>query len=117
PGDTLTYSATLNNSQPLPSWLRFNPTTRTFNGTTPGLQNLAIKLTATDTANASVSDVITLRLSSQGVVIDGYIAGATLFFDANKNGVLDAGEPSTTTDSNGGYKLDIPFETFDKNQN
>ncbi|TAD86200.1 MAG: hypothetical protein EA000_08305, partial [Oscillatoriales cyanobacterium] len=99
PGDTLTYSATLNNSQPLPSWLRFNPTTRTFNGTTPGLQNLAIKLTATDTAGGSASDVINLTLSSRGVVIDGYIAGATLFFDANKNGVLDAGEPSTTTDS------------------
>ncbi|TAE03193.1 MAG: hypothetical protein EAZ96_13700 [Oscillatoriales cyanobacterium] len=117
PGDTLTYSATLNNSQPLPSWLRFNPTTRTFNGTTPGLQNLAIKLTATDTAGGSASDVINLTLSSRGVVIDGYIAGATLFFDANKNGVLDAGEPSTTTDSNGEYNLDIPFEIFDKNQN
>ncbi|MEZ2232093.1 SBBP repeat-containing protein [Microcoleus sp.] len=117
PGDTLTYSATLNNGQPLPSWLRFNPTTRTFNGTTPGLQNLAIKLTATDTTGVSASDVIDLTFSSRGVVIDGYIAGATLFFDANKNGVLDAGEPSTTTDSNGEYNLDIAFEIFDKNQN
>ncbi|MEZ2318961.1 MAG: S8 family serine peptidase [Microcoleus sp.] len=117
PGDTLTYSATLNNGQPLPSWLRFNPTTRSFNGTTPGLQNLAIKLTATDTTGVSASDVIDLTFSSRGVVIDGYIAGATLFFDANKNGVLDAGEPSTTTDSNGEYNLDIAFEIFDKNQN
>jgi hypothetical protein len=49
--------------------------------------------------------------------MDGYISGATLFLDANKNGVLDAGEPSTTTESNGEYNLDIPFETFDKNQN
>jgi Ca2+-binding RTX toxin-like protein len=117
PGDTLTYSATLNNGQPLPYWLRFNPNTRTFNGTTPGRQDLEIKLTATDTANASVSDVIKLTLSETGVVVDGYIAGANLFFDANKNGVLDGNEPSTTTDSNGEYKLDIPFETFDINTN
>ena len=58
-----------------------------------------------------------MKLSKQGVVIGGYISGATLFLDANKNGVLDVGEPSTTTDSNGEYNLDIPFETFDKNQN
>ncbi|MEG4815246.1 S8 family serine peptidase [Microcoleus sp. K5-D4] len=117
PGDTLTYSATLNNGQPLPYWLRFNPNTRTFNGTIPGRQDLEIKLTATDTAGASASDVIKLTLSEKGVVVDGYIADATLFFDANKNGVLDGNEPSTTTDSNGEYKLDIPFETFDTNTN
>ncbi|MEG4280502.1 S8 family serine peptidase [Microcoleus sp. MON1_C1] len=117
PGDTLTYSATLNNNQPLPYWLRFNPNTRTFNGTIPGRQDLEIKLTATDTAGASASDVIKLTLSEKGVVVDGYIAGATLFFDANKNGVLDGNEPSTTTDSNGEYQLDIPFETFDTNTN
>ena len=58
-----------------------------------------------------------MKLSKYGAAIDGYISGATLFLDANKNGVLDAGEPSTTTDSNGEYNLDIPFETFHKNQN
>jgi hypothetical protein len=78
---------------------------------------LEIKLTATDTSGATASDVILMKLSKYGAVIDGYISGATLFLDANKNGVLDAGEPSTTTDSNGEYNLDIPLETFDKNQN
>jgi hypothetical protein len=58
-----------------------------------------------------------MKLSKYGTAIDGYISGATLFLDVNKNGVLDAGEPSTTTDSNGEYNLDIPFKTFDKNQN
>jgi hypothetical protein len=33
-----------------------------------------------------------------GTVIDGYISGATLFLDANKNGVQDTNEPSTITD-------------------
>jgi len=78
---------------------------------------LEIKLTATDTSGATASDFILMKLSNYGAVIDGYISGVTLFLDANKNGVLDAGEPSTTTNSNGEYYLDIPFETFDKNQN
>ena len=36
---------------------------------------------------------------------DGYIVGATVFADANGNGVLDAGEASTTTDGGGGFTL------------
>ena len=97
------------NREALPNLLTFNPNTRTFQGTIPGLRNLEIKLTATDTSGATASDVILMKLSKYGAVIDGYISGATLFLDANKNGVLDIGEPSTTTDSNGEYNLDIPF--------
>jgi hypothetical protein len=105
------------NREALPNWLTFNPNTRTFQGTIPGLRNLEIKLTATDTSGATASDVILMKLSKYGAVIDGYISGATLFLDANKNGVLDVGKPSTTTDSNGEYNLDIFSDTFDKNQN
>jgi Ca2+-binding RTX toxin-like protein len=42
---------------------------------------------------------------SGGVVVDGYVAGGTVFADANHNGVLDAGEASTTTDANGNFIL------------
>ena len=38
-------------------------------------------------------------------VADGYIAGATVFADANGNGKLDAGEASATTDSTGSFTL------------
>jgi len=41
-----------------------------------------------------------------GVAVDGYLQGATVFLDTNRNGVLDAGEPSTVTDLNGRYALD-----------
>jgi len=41
-----------------------------------------------------------------GVAVDGYLQGATVFLDMNRNGVLDAGEPSTVTDLNGRYALD-----------
>ena len=40
-----------------------------------------------------------------GVVADGYIKGATVFADLNKNGNLDSGEPNGITDDNGKYTL------------
>ncbi|MEG4073762.1 FG-GAP-like repeat-containing protein, partial [Microcoleus sp. Pol14C2] len=125
PGDQLTYTATLMDGSPLPSWLTFNPDTRTLSGTSPKLQQLTIKLTATDSAGLSVSDNdltrpfqgMLLTFSCTGVVIDGYINGANLFLDANKNGILDANEPSTTTNSKGEFNLNIPFDIFDTNKN
>ncbi|NJN11223.1 MAG: DUF4114 domain-containing protein [Richelia sp. RM1_1_1] len=53
---------------------------------------------------------------SSGFVIDNYIAGATVFFDANQNGILDENEPNTTTDDSGAYELNIP-NSFDTNNN
>jgi uncharacterized repeat protein (TIGR02059 family) len=52
----LTYTATLTDGSPLPSWLSFDSTTRTFSGTppagaTPG--TLAVKVTGSDGAAAS----------------------------------------------------------------
>ncbi|MEG4444106.1 DUF4347 domain-containing protein [Microcoleus sp. AT9_B5] len=124
PGDKLTYTATLMDGSPRPSWLNFDPNTRTLSGTSPIAQQLTIKLTATDRAGLSVSDDsvgdprgMLLTFGPNGVVIDGYISGATLFLDANKNGILDTNEPSTTTDSGGKFNLNIPFETFDTNKN
>ncbi|TWJ14071.1 hypothetical protein [Geobacter argillaceus] len=42
-----------------------------------------------------------------GVVADGYLQNALVFLDKNGNYQLDAGEPNTTTDQNGGYTLNI----------
>ena len=58
-GDALTYSATLADGSPLPTWLRFDPTTRTFSGTPAQAQvgTLEIMVTATDSHGAAVSDV------------------------------------------------------------
>jgi hypothetical protein len=42
-----------------------------------------------------------------GKVADGYLVGATVFLDRNGNYQMDAGEPSTTTDANGAYTLNI----------
>ena len=42
-----------------------------------------------------------------GKVADGYLVNATVFMDKNNNYQLDAGEPSTTTDANGAFTLNI----------
>ncbi|MEX8517410.1 MAG: MbnP family copper-binding protein [Leptothrix sp. (in: b-proteobacteria)] len=43
--------------------------------------------------------------SVSGVVVDGYLDGATVCVDINKNGKCDTGEPSATTASNGTYTI------------
>ncbi|MDH4390384.1 MAG: hypothetical protein QE285_03040 [Aquabacterium sp.] len=41
----------------------------------------------------------------RGVMIDGYVSGATVFCDSNGNGSFDSGEVSATTDPVGAYEL------------
>lgn len=53
--NTLSYTATLTNGNPLPAWLTFTDSTVTFEGTPGEPQTLNIRLTATDTAGASAS--------------------------------------------------------------
>ena len=54
--DTLTYSATLADGSPLPSWLTFNPTTRSFSGTAAVPGTTSIKVIASD-GGLAVSDI------------------------------------------------------------
>ncbi|MFN6010713.1 MAG: Calx-beta domain-containing protein, partial [Microcystis sp.] len=63
-GDTLNYSATLANDNPLPNWLNFNQTNRTFSGTPTNddVGNLNLKVTATDSVGESVSDSFSLTI-------------------------------------------------------
>jgi Ca2+-binding RTX toxin-like protein len=65
-GDTLTYSATLANGEPLPSWLSFDANSRTFSGTplNGDVGEIAIKVTAKDPSNATVSNVFNLQITA-----------------------------------------------------
>ncbi|MBP2835520.1 putative Ig domain-containing protein [Dickeya parazeae] len=68
-GDTLTLSATQSDGSALPTWLSFNPSTRTFSGT-PGhsdVGNLTIRITATDSSNASVSTTFGLTVNNSNL--------------------------------------------------
>ncbi|MFZ5594485.1 MAG: putative Ig domain-containing protein [Pseudomonadota bacterium] len=65
-GDSLVYSAMLADGNPLPSWLNFDLTTRTFSGT-PGnaeVGGLTISVSATDRAGASASTVFDLQIEN-----------------------------------------------------
>jgi hypothetical protein len=64
--DTFTYSAALADGSALPAWLTFTATTRTFSGT-PGNEDVGtggVKVTATDGASASISDVFDLTVAN-----------------------------------------------------
>lgn len=125
PGDVLTYKAEWipnyygGNRQvaPLPNTIQFDPNTRTFS-INPGMTgDNHIKVTATDRFGKTATDIFHIYKNRNGIAIDNYIEGGTAFFDANKNGVLDAGEPSDTTNEKGEFSLDIDYETFDTNEN
>jgi hypothetical protein len=59
---TLTYTATLGDGKPLPTWLSFNAETKTLSGTATDAGSLRIKLIATDTAYTSASTIFTLEI-------------------------------------------------------
>lgn len=63
--NTLTYSAVLSNGSQLPSWLSFNPATKTFSASALQSGSYNIKVTAVDTANASVYCTFTLSVVQQ----------------------------------------------------
>ncbi|MDA9932513.1 cadherin-like domain-containing protein [Gammaproteobacteria bacterium] len=54
-----------------------------------------------------LSAVTDQRTSLTGKTIDGYISGATVFFDVNFNQRLDAGEYSAITDASGGFEIKV----------
>ncbi len=125
-GDQINYQLTLPDGSPLYSdsktswlWLQdYGQNTITFTGTPPsGSQPFKVKLIATDNYGGRSEQTFTVTTKNGRWVIDGYIDGANVFLDANKNAVLDTNEPSTTTDSGGKFNLNISFETFDTNKN
>lgn len=54
--------------------------------------------------------------TASGMVSDGYIDGATVFLDANRDGMQDAGEPSSISGADGSFVIALLPE-FDLNGN
>ncbi|HNT54340.1 MAG TPA: Ig-like domain-containing protein [Anaerolineaceae bacterium] len=62
-GDVLSYTAGLENGDPLPGWLSFDPTTRRFSGLAPDLAvTYSIVITASDPGGLTVSDIYQLEI-------------------------------------------------------
>ncbi len=83
-GDVLTYTASLSNGNPLPSWLSFNATTRNFSGTaaTGDIGTINVQVTASDNQSGSVNDVFQLTVAT-GFYRAININGAALTVDGN----------------------------------
>ncbi|MEM8872833.1 MAG: putative Ig domain-containing protein [Planctomycetota bacterium] len=85
-GDTLTYSATLTNGDPLPSWLSFDDATRTFTGTPANVDvgTLTVRVTATDGSGATATDDfdLTIANANDAPVIDNGLADQSATEDA-----------------------------------
>ena len=60
--NTLTYTATLSSGGALPSWLSFNPSTRTLSGTPAAVGTSNIKVTVTDNDSAKASCIFALNV-------------------------------------------------------
>ena len=93
-------------------------TTFTANIASSSLVNPNLALTQTFMGTNLNTNAVwgTTAKTAAGKGMDGPIAGGTVFFDANLNGLQDAVEPFTTTDSTGNYVLVISNE-FDTNGN
>jgi Ca2+-binding RTX toxin-like protein len=65
-GDTITYSSTQVDGNPLPSWLSFNPTDHTFSGMPDDAQvgGYDLRVTGTDIGSLTASGIFTLMVQN-----------------------------------------------------
>ena len=68
---------------------------------------VTVNITAVDPTGASLTKAVVINVNDAptGSGQDGYFTGATVFTDTNKNGFLDNGEPTATTNVIGRYEL------------
>ncbi|MBE5212181.1 DUF4347 domain-containing protein, partial [Pectobacterium sp. FL63-S17] len=107
-GEVLTLSATQSDGSALPSWLSFNPATGTFSGTPTNadIGNLTIRITATDSSNASVSTTFGLAVNDNNnpPVVSTSIADQTIAQNDNLSFSVSTG---TFTDPDVGDTLTL----------
>ena len=124
--DTLTYAATLDGGNELPSWLSFTAATRAFSGTPTAAQTVSVQVTASDGNGGSVSDFFDIVVSAgtttsvsgalvsnlnQSATSGGYGSGGTGHYFQD-GGTDDLAQGFTTGTNATGYTLtsiEIPF--------
>lgn len=90
--DSLSYTATLANGDPLPNWLSFNFLTRTFSGTPRNGDHglLDVRVTATDTRNASASDVFSIDVDIAATLTATLTNGNLTITDTSATGLANS---------------------------
>ena len=78
-GDALSYTATAADGSPLPSWLAFSPTTRTFSGTptVADVGTLGINVTATDLGGLAANETFNIAVATAPTTVSLFSASAT----------------------------------------
>src|SRR5262249_39051192 len=89
-GNSLSYSAALSDGTDLPSWLNFEPATRTFSGTSPvGAAGTSVRVTANDGEGGSSSTDFILT-TQPAVTVSGPVASGwsqTLSYNRGQDSV------------------------------
>ncbi|MEB3318763.1 MAG: ELWxxDGT repeat protein, partial [Cyanobacteriota bacterium] len=116
--DTLTYSATLGDGRPLPSWLSFDASSRTLSGIPLLCGQLNVRVTATNSQGKSVSDTIQLSIGkaelalshgyAHGIAMEGNRAYLATAWDGLA--ILDISQPYQPTPLG---RLDTPGYAYD----
>src|SRR5207248_8320885 len=78
-GDSLTYSATSADGSPLPTWLTFTASTRTFSGT-PAAANtgtFSIKTSATDLGSLAASETFNITVATTPTTVSLFSSSDT----------------------------------------
>jgi Ca2+-binding RTX toxin-like protein len=90
-GDSLSLSAALADGRPLPGWMKFDATSRRFSGAPAASDagDLLLKVTATDSAGASASQSLALRIKP-GLTLQGS-SGPDTLIGRSGNDLLDGG--------------------------
>jgi Ca2+-binding RTX toxin-like protein len=99
--DTLTYSATLADGSPLPAWLGFDATTRTFSGTPSTPSPVSVRVTVEDAGNLTASDVFDITVSVQNLTLNG-TANADTLTGGSGNDILNGHGGNDTLIGNAG---------------
>ena len=100
-GDTLTYTATLDDNSALPSWLSFAPATRTFSGTPTAADvgTVSVKVTASDGTD-SVSDTFDIVVDLPTLVSNaGQGAPASFGISQDRSQAFTTGAAGATLSS------------------
>jgi len=86
--ETLTIDAIQGNKKPFPDWITYNPNTLTFYGTPTEPSYLSIKVTATDMAGASVSDLFAIRIEGTTDIFETDLKDRILVFPNPAQNIL-----------------------------
>ena len=103
----LTWSST-NSTSCSASWTNQTGTSGTQSVTVSkaGTNSYAISCSGSGGSRSATANVDGFYMVD-GVSIDGYISGASIFVDANENFILDEGEDSTSSNTSGGFNIKL----------